>query len=63
MLDTNGLVLFRLDAAEYPLATRKVASWILLGNGAAGAPVAGADIGGAPGSGKTSLLRLLIQGL
>jgi hypothetical protein len=33
VLDTNGLVLFKLDAAEYPHATRKVASWILLGMG------------------------------
>src|SRR6202023_667083 len=32
-LDTNGLVLFKLDAAEYPHATRKVASWVLLGMG------------------------------
>jgi hypothetical protein len=31
VLDTRGLVLFSLDAAEYPHATRKVASWILLG--------------------------------
>jgi hypothetical protein len=31
VLTTNGLVLFSLDAAEYPHATRKVASWILLG--------------------------------
>ena len=33
MLDTRGLVLFSLDAAEYPHATRKVASWVLLGMG------------------------------
>src|SRR4051794_20863113 len=33
VVDTNGLVLFKLDAADYPLATRKVASWILLGMG------------------------------
>jgi hypothetical protein len=33
VLDTNGLVLFKLDAAEYPHATRKVASWVLLGMG------------------------------
>jgi len=31
VLDTNGLVLFSLDVADYPHATRKVASWILLG--------------------------------
>lgn len=30
VLNTNGVVLFQLDAAEYPNATRKVASWILL---------------------------------
>ena len=33
VLDTRGVVLFSLDAAEYPHATRKVASWILLGMG------------------------------
>jgi len=33
VLATNGLVLFSLDAAEYPHATRKVASWVLLGMG------------------------------
>jgi hypothetical protein len=33
VLDTNGLVLFSLDAAEYPNATRKVASWVLLAMG------------------------------
>jgi hypothetical protein len=33
VLETNGLVLFSLDAAEYPYATRKVASWVLLGMG------------------------------
>ena len=33
VLDTRGLVLFSLDTAEYPHATRKVASWILLGMG------------------------------
>src|SRR5712671_5467507 len=33
VLDTNGLVLVKLDAAEYPHATRKVASWVLLGMG------------------------------
>ena len=33
VLDTNGLVLFKLDAAESPPATRKVASWVLLGMG------------------------------
>jgi hypothetical protein len=31
VVDTNGLVLFSLDVADYPHATRKVASWILLG--------------------------------
>ena len=31
VLDTRGLVLFSLDAAGYPHATRKVAAWILLG--------------------------------
>ncbi len=29
----GGLVLFKLDAADYPHATRKVGSWILLGMG------------------------------
>jgi len=33
VLDTNGLVLFSLDVADYPHATRKVASWVLLGMG------------------------------
>jgi HNH endonuclease/TraM recognition site of TraD and TraG len=33
VLETNGLVLFSLDVADYPHATRKVASWILLGMG------------------------------
>jgi hypothetical protein len=33
VLDTNGLVLFSLDVADYPHATRKVASWVLLGIG------------------------------
>lgn len=33
VLDTCGLVLFSLDVADYPHATRKVASWILLGMG------------------------------
>jgi hypothetical protein len=33
VMDTNGLVLFSLDVADYPHATRKVASWILLGMG------------------------------
>src|SRR5439155_12104632 len=33
VLDTRGLALFSLDAAEYPHATRKVASWVLLGMG------------------------------
>src|SRR5260221_7130145 len=33
VVDTCGLVLFSLDAADYPHATRKVASWILLGMG------------------------------
>jgi len=33
VVDTNGLVLFKLDAAEYPHATRKIASWVLLGMG------------------------------
>ena len=33
VLDTHGLVLFSLDVAEYPHATRKVASWVLLGMG------------------------------
>jgi hypothetical protein len=33
VMDTNGLVLFKLDAAEYPHGTRKVASWVLLGMG------------------------------
>jgi hypothetical protein len=31
VLDTRGMVLFSLDVADYPHATRKVASWILLG--------------------------------
>jgi len=31
VLETNGLVLFSLDVADYPHATRKVASWVLLG--------------------------------
>src|SRR5207237_6302736 len=30
VLETRGLVLFRLDAAEYPHATRKHAAWVLL---------------------------------
>jgi nucleoside-triphosphatase THEP1 len=29
-LETRGLVLFSLDAADYPHATRKVAAWVLL---------------------------------
>jgi hypothetical protein len=33
VLDTHGLVLFSLDVADYPHATRKVASWILLAIG------------------------------
>src|SRR5438876_1075025 len=33
VVDTCGLVLFSLDVADYPHATRKVASWILLGMG------------------------------
>jgi hypothetical protein len=33
VLETNGLVLFSLDAAEYPNATRKIASWVLLAMG------------------------------
>jgi hypothetical protein len=33
VVDTDGLVLFKLDAAEYPHATRKIASWVLLGMG------------------------------
>src|SRR5437870_7207737 len=33
VLDTNGLVLFSLAVADYPHATRKVASWVLLGMG------------------------------
>jgi hypothetical protein len=33
VVDTDGLVLFKLDAAEYPYATRKIASWVLLGIG------------------------------
>jgi hypothetical protein len=33
VVDTSGLVLFSLDVADYPHATRKVASWILLGMG------------------------------
>ena len=33
VLETNGLVLFSLDVADYPHATRKVASWVLLGMG------------------------------
>jgi len=33
VLATCGLVLFSLDAAEYPHTTRKVASWVLLGMG------------------------------
>jgi hypothetical protein len=31
VMETNGLVLFSLDVADYPHATRKVASWVLLG--------------------------------
>lgn len=41
VLDTRGLVLFSLDAAEYPHATRKVASWVLLGMGRLTHKVAG----------------------
>jgi hypothetical protein len=33
VLDTRGLVVFSLDVADYPHATRKVASWVLLGMG------------------------------
>jgi hypothetical protein len=33
VLETRGLVLFSLDVADYPHATRKVASWVLLGMG------------------------------
>lgn len=33
VLDTRGSVLFSLDVADYPHATRKVASWVLLGMG------------------------------
>jgi hypothetical protein len=33
VLETNGLVLFSLDVADYPHATRKVASWVMLGMG------------------------------
>jgi hypothetical protein len=33
VLETNGLVLFSLDAAEYPNATRKIASWVMLAMG------------------------------
>jgi hypothetical protein len=33
VVDTDGLVLFKLDAAEYPHATRKIAAWVLLGMG------------------------------
>jgi hypothetical protein len=33
VLDTNGLVLFSLDVADYPHASRKVASWVLLAMG------------------------------
>jgi hypothetical protein len=33
VLATRGLVLFSLDVADYPHATRKVASWVLLGMG------------------------------
>ena len=33
VLETHGLVLFKLDAAEYPHATRKIAAWVLLGMG------------------------------
>jgi hypothetical protein len=31
VLATRGLALFKLDAAEYPHATRKIAAWVLLG--------------------------------
>src|SRR5215210_2975595 len=40
VLATNGLVLFSLDSAEYPHATRKVASWILARHGPARATTA-----------------------
>jgi hypothetical protein len=33
VLNARGPVLFRLDVADYPHATRKVASWVLLGMG------------------------------
>ena len=33
VVDTNGLVLFKLDEHQYPHATRKIAAWLLLGMG------------------------------
>jgi hypothetical protein len=35
VVETNGLVLFKLDAQQYPHATRKIAAWLLLGLGRA----------------------------
>jgi TraM recognition site of TraD and TraG len=50
VLDTNGLVLFKLDAAEYPHATRKVASWVLLGMGRLARQLQGAEVSWVRGS-------------
>jgi hypothetical protein len=44
VVETNGLVLFSLDAAEYPHATRKVASWILLGMGRLARQLGNSDV-------------------
>jgi hypothetical protein len=43
VLDTRGLVLFSLDVADYLHATRKVASWILLGRGRLARQLPGGD--------------------
>jgi hypothetical protein len=47
VLDTRGLVLFSLDVADYPHATRKVASRLLLGMGRLARQLAQADTVGA----------------
>jgi hypothetical protein len=33
VIDTDGLVLFKLDEQQYPNATRKITAWVLLGMG------------------------------
>ena len=53
VLETNGLVLFQLDAAEYPHATLKVASWILLAMGRVARAIKDTPDGG---SGRALLL-------